>query len=102
VVGRTEGERIVYRGHDEAREFWDEWHYVWQTKLTISSLEATGGRHLVLGRMRMTGAQSGVTVEQDAAWIVEVEGDLIRRLWSYPSHDAAREMIATLGEKTPS
>jgi len=93
LIGRTEGEQVVYRGRDELREFFDEWQTTWRTKLTIHSIEVYGNRALVLGRMRMTGNHSGATVEQDAAFISEVEDDRLRRLWSYPSHEAAREAI---------
>ena len=59
VVGQAEGERVVYRGRDELRAFFDEWHSVWKTHLTLESIEPVGENVvLILGRMRMTGARA--------------------------------------------
>ena len=41
----------------------------------------------------MTGTQSGVSVEQRVAFIGEAEDGLLRRLWSYPSEEAARDAL---------
>lgn len=90
VVGPAGGERVVYRGREELRKFFDEWHSTWKTHLTIESVEQVGDRVLVLGLMRMTGVQSGATAEQEVGWLVEVEGDRFRRLQSYPTQEAAR------------
>ena len=93
VVGRAEGEPVVYRGRDEIRQFFDEWHSLWRSELTVLGTEEVGDQVLVTGRMRMTGAQSGVSVEQAVAFIGEAEDDLLRRLWSYPSEEAARDAL---------
>lgn len=97
VIGRTEGEHVVYRGHDELRRFFDEWHSVWHAELALGAVERIGERILILGRMRLTGPHSGATVEQEAGWVGETEDGLLRRLWSYPSHESARKAIAQLG-----
>ncbi len=93
VVSRAEGEPVVYRGRDEMRRFFDEWHSVWRSELTVLGNEEFGDRILVTGRMRMTGGQSGVSVEQRVAFIGEAEDGLLRRLWSYPSEEAARAAL---------
>ena len=93
VVARAEGEPVVYRGRDEIRQFFDEWHSLWQSELTVLGTEDVGDQILVTGRMRMTGAQSGVSVEQRVAFIGELEDDQLRRLWSYPSEEAARAAL---------
>ena len=93
VVSRAEGEPVVYRGRDELRGFFDEWHSVWRSELTVLGSEEVGDQLLVTGRMRMTGTQSGVSVEQGVAFIAEAEDGLLRRLWSYPSEEAARDAL---------
>jgi ketosteroid isomerase-like protein len=91
VVGQAEGERVVYRGRAELREFFDEWHSVWQTHLTLESIEPAGeDAVLILGRMRMTGAQSGASAEQEVGWVGHVEDEQLRRLESFPTYEAAR------------
>jgi ketosteroid isomerase-like protein len=97
VIGRTEGERVVYRGREELRRFFDEWHSVWQTELTIGEIEEVAGWVLITGRMRMTGTQSGATVEQEVGWTAQLEDGRIRRIWSYPSHEEAREALSKGG-----
>jgi ketosteroid isomerase-like protein len=91
VVGQAEGERVVYSGREELRAFFDEWHSAWKTLLTLESIEPVRENVvLILGRMRMTGAQSGASVEQEVGWVGLVEGEQLRRLESFPSHELAR------------
>ena len=94
VIGQAEGERVVY-GRDRLREFFDEWHTTWKTHLTLESIEPAGDdRVLILGKMRMTGAQSGASVEQEVGWLGYVENEQLRRLESFPTHEAARAAAA--------
>jgi ketosteroid isomerase-like protein len=91
VVGQAEGERVVYRGREELRAFFEEWHSVWRAHLTLESIEEFGeDMVLILGRMRMTGAQSGASAEQEVGWVGHVEDEQLRRLESFPTHEAAR------------
>ena len=90
VIGQAEGERVVY-GRDRLREFFDEWHTAWKTHLTLESIDPVGeDAILILGRMRMTGAQSGASVEQEVGWVGYGEDGQLRRLESFPTHEAAR------------
>jgi hypothetical protein len=94
VVGPAEGEPIAYHGRDELLQFFEEWHSQWRMEISISAIEDLGGqRALILGRARMTGVQSGASFEQEVAWIGHGEDGLMRRLYSYPSHRAAREAV---------
>ena len=61
LVGRAEGEQVVFRGREELRQFFDEWHSQWQMQLTIDELEQVGSWLLLIGRARLTGVQSGAT-----------------------------------------
>ena len=91
VVGQAEGERVVYRGREELRGFFDEWHSVWQAHLTLESVERAGeDAVLILGRMRMTGAKSGASAEQEVGWVGHGQDGLLHRLESFPTHEAAR------------
>ena len=95
VIGPAEGERVVYRGRDELRRFFDEWHSTWKTELTILEIEEVEGRVLISGRMQMTGTQSGATVEQEVAWIGDLDAEgRLQRLRSYPTPEIAREAIS--------
>ena len=91
VVQRAEGEPVVYRGRDELRKFFDEWHSQWRMEISVSEVDEVGEWTLVLGRARLTGVQSGATFEQDVGWIGQgdEEGRLLR-MYSYPSHAEAR------------
>ena len=91
VVGPASGERVVYRGPDELRGFFDEWHSEWRMEITVTELEEVGDWFVILGHARLTGVQSGAAFEQDVGWIAQLEDDLLRRLYSFPSHEEARE-----------
>ena len=95
VIGRPEGERVVYRGRDELRQFFEEWHSTWKTELTILEIEEVADRALITGRMQMTGTQSGAAVEQEVAWIAETDDEgRLQRLRSYPTPESAREVLS--------
>ena len=95
VLGPIEGEPVVYRGRDELRRFFDEWHSAWKTDLTILEIEEVAGRVFIGGRMRMTGIQSGVTVEQEVAWVGDLDDEgRMARLQSYPTPETAREVLS--------
>jgi ketosteroid isomerase-like protein len=91
VVGQAEGKRVVYSGRKELRAFFDEWHSVWKTHLTLDLVEPAGENAvLILGRMRMTGSQSGASAEQEVGWVGYVEDGQLRRMESFPTQEAAR------------
>ena len=93
IVGPAGGERVVYRGHDELRRFFEEWHSQWRMEFTVGEIEPAGDWILILGRARLTGVQSGATVEQDVGLIAQYEDGLLRRFRSCPSHQAARDAV---------
>jgi len=83
-------EGSVYRGHeglrrwvDEMAEDWDDFHI---DPREVRGLE--GGRVLVLGRFQARG-KSGVTMDQPAAWICELEAGKVTRIRFYADADAA-------------
>ncbi len=97
VVGPAEGEPIVYRGREELQRFFEEWHSAWGMKISADEFEQVGDRTLILGRVRFTGVQSGATAEQETGWVMEAEDGRVRRLASYPTHEAARAAVEAAG-----
>jgi ketosteroid isomerase-like protein len=95
IVGPAEGEPIVYRSRDELRRFFDEWHSAWRMKLTMDRTEQLGDWMLVLGRAQFTGVQSGASAEQEVGFIAQSEDGRVRRIWSYPTHEAAQAAAET-------
>jgi ketosteroid isomerase-like protein len=89
VIGPAHGGTDVYRSRDRLRRMFDEWHSLWKMEFTANEIEEIGDWIVVLGQARMTGVQSGATVEQKIAWIMQFEGDLVRRMRSFPSHEEA-------------
>src|SRR5687768_739234 len=90
VVGPAEGEPIVYRGREELLRFFTEWHSAWGMKISAEEFEQVGEWTLVLGRVQFRGVQSGATAEQETGWIMQAEDGRVRRIASYPTHEAAR------------
>jgi ketosteroid isomerase-like protein len=97
VVSRAEGEPVIYRGRDELFRFFDEWHSQWRMEIAVGEIEEIGEWFVVLGRAKLTGVQSGAAFEQDVGWIGQADGEArLLRLYSYPSHEAAREAAAAM------
>jgi len=95
VVSRAEGEPVVYRGRDELFRFFDEWHSQWQMEIAVLEVEEIGEWFVVLGRAKLTGVQSGAAFEQDVGFIGQADEEVrLLRLYSYPSHEAARAAAA--------
>ena len=90
LVGRAEGVQAVFRGHEELRRFFDEWHTQWHMEFTVDEVELVGDCSLITGTARLTGVQSGVTVEQEVGLVGQYEDNLLRRIRSFPSQEQAR------------
>jgi ketosteroid isomerase-like protein len=84
-----------YRGHEGYREWvrtMEESFETWELHP-----ETYGEREdavLVLGRMYLRGRASGVELDQETGWIVDVRGNIMVRLRSFLSHAEAREVFA--------
>ena len=80
-----------YRGHEG---YWDwvrtmeESFETWE--LYPDTFEERDDAVLVLGRMRLRGRASGVELDQETGWIVDVRDGMMLRLRSFLSHDEAR------------
>jgi uncharacterized protein len=93
VPARAVLEGSVYRGHDGLRrwladmgEDWDEFRI---DSYEVSDLE--GARVLVVGRFHARGRSSGVTLDQPAAWICEMDTGKVARIRFYADADSAIE-----------
>ena len=83
IVRRVEGEETVYRGADEMRRYWDEWHSVWDMTIELSETRDLGDTVLAFAQLRTRGRASGIDVGQPVAFVFEFEGALARRVRAY-------------------
>ena len=86
--------REPYRGHDGYREWvrtMEEAFETWQ--LRPEAFVDGDDRVLVLGTMQLRGRASGVELDQETGWIVNVRDGLMFRLRSFLSHDEARAVF---------
>jgi ketosteroid isomerase-like protein len=90
LVGRAEGRQAIFRGRDQLRQFFEEWHSQWKMEITVDKLEQVGAWLLMTGTAQLTGVQSGATVNQDIGLIAQYEDGKLRRLRSFPSPELAR------------
>jgi ketosteroid isomerase-like protein len=93
VIGKMEGDETVYRGHDELRRFWEEWHSVWDLTIEVSEYRELGDTLLILGRMRARGKASGIHLDVPVAYVGESEEGLIRKLRAYLDPKQALEAV---------
>ena len=92
VLRQVEGsEAASYRGHEELRRFWDEWHELWDLTIEPSDIRDLGEAVLVLARMHTRGNVSGVDLDREVGYVIEVDDGLIRKARAYLSAEAALE-----------
>jgi ketosteroid isomerase-like protein len=83
---------VPFRGHEGYRRWiatMEESFEVWE--LCPQSFEARGDTVLVLGSMCVRGRGSGLELDQETGWLVDVKSGNLHRLRSYLSHAEARE-----------
>ena len=83
VARRVEGAQTVWRGREEIRRFWDEWHSLWDLSIEISDFRDLGDTVVALGGMQIRGKGSGVDLAQAVGYVVEFDGGLIRKMSAY-------------------
>ena len=82
----------AFHGHDGFREWhatMEESFEVWQAD--IDSYREIGDRVLALGRMHLRGRGSGVELDQETGWLVEIHGGKMTRFQAFLSHQEALE-----------
>jgi ketosteroid isomerase-like protein len=83
---------VPFRGHDGFRRWvatMEESFDVWE--LHCQSFEEYGDAVLALGMLCVRGRGSGLHLDQEMGWIVDLKDGKLRRLRSYQSHAEARD-----------
>ena len=93
VAQQLEGKELVYRGLDEFRRYWDEWHAIWTVRIDVLEITDLGETVFVLGCTRARGDASGLTLTQPIAYVYEFEDGMARRVRSYIDPDRARAAV---------
>ncbi len=91
---RAQLEGVAYRGHNGIRQFLNDFEEDW-TGLRIDPLrfDERRDRVVVIARAKATGRASGVDVEFDAGFLLELRDGLVMRLTSYDDPAAALEAM---------
>jgi ketosteroid isomerase-like protein len=92
IVQRVEGQ--VYRGHEEMRRYWDDWHAIWDVDIDVTDFLDLGDTVVVLACLKTRGVSSGIEVERPAAYVFEFEDGMARRARAYLDQRAA---LASVG-----
>jgi ketosteroid isomerase-like protein len=90
IVGGPEG--VVYRGLSGNSDFWADIDAAWaEFRIEPEEFRDLGGRVLVLGRAFARGRESGVAIDEPAAWIAELRQGKIVGFRSFSNQRAALE-----------
>jgi ketosteroid isomerase-like protein len=89
----VEGTQTVWRGRDEVRRFWDEWHALWDLSIQISEFRNVGDTIVALGQMQIRGKASGIDLDQSVAYVVEFDSGLIRKMSAYLDEAEALQAV---------
>jgi ketosteroid isomerase-like protein len=93
ILKRVEGPETAVRGTAELRDFWMEWHSVWNLTIDVSDIRDLGETVVVLGRIRTRGKASGIDLAGPVAYVFEFEGGLARRVRAYLDQRRALEAV---------
>jgi ketosteroid isomerase-like protein len=93
MATRFEGGERVFRGADGLREYWDEWHSLWDVTIDVVEIRDLGQSILVIAQVRTRGVASGVNLEGDVAYVYDFDGDVATRCRSYLDLQAALEAV---------
>jgi ketosteroid isomerase-like protein len=91
VAQAIEGAQRVYRGREEMRRYWDEWHSLWEVTIEVSEFRERGDTVVAVARVRARGSASGVKLDRPIAYVFEFEDGLARRARSYFDTERALE-----------
>jgi ketosteroid isomerase-like protein len=90
LVGGLEG--TVYRGLPGNEQFWTDIDATWvEFRIEPDEFRDLGGRVLILGRAFARGRESGVALDQPAAWLAEVHDGKILRFRSFSDQQEGLE-----------
>ena len=91
VAQAIEGSQKVYRGREEMRRYWDEFHAVWAFTIEVSEIRELGDTVVALASVRARGKASGINFDRPIAYVFEFEGGFARRARSYFDIERALE-----------
>lgn len=91
ITRQAEGDQRGWRGPAGMRQFWDEWHSLWDLSIEISEIRDLGDTVVALGSMQTSGKASGVELESPGARVFEFDEGLIRRVRAYLNPSEALE-----------
>jgi ketosteroid isomerase-like protein len=96
IVGGPEG--VVYRGLRGNSEFWADIDAAWaEFHIEPEEFRDLGERVLVLGRAFARGRESGVALDEPAAWIAELHETKIVGFRSFSSQREALDVAGLRG-----
>jgi ketosteroid isomerase-like protein len=78
-----EGDVRAFRGLQGMRQYWDEWHALWDLRVEVSETRDLGETVLVVAGMTVRGAGSGIKIESPLAYVIELENGLLRKVRTY-------------------
>jgi ketosteroid isomerase-like protein len=93
ITWQAEGDMTAFRGPTEMRQFWDEWHSLWDLRVDISEIRDLGDTVVALGGMTMRGRASGVPVDSPVAYVFEFEDGLFRTVRAYLNPSEALKAV---------
>jgi len=93
VVTRLEGAAAVFRGRAAMREYWDDWHSVWDVTIDVSEIRDLGDTVVALAQVRTRGEASGIDIERPVAYVFEFDDGLARKARAYLDPQKALEAV---------
>jgi ketosteroid isomerase-like protein len=94
IAELVEGRAAVYRGHEGMRQFWHDWHDVWDFHFDDLDFRDLGETLVVLAQISATGRASGAQLKTPLAMVATFSDGLLIRLESYLDHE---EALAAVG-----
>lgn len=83
IAQSLEGEERVYRGLDEMRAYWDDWHATWDVRIDITRTYDAVDTVVAIADVRTHGEASGIDLRRPVGYVFEFEDGRARRVRSY-------------------
>ena len=88
-----EGDVRAFRGLQGMRQYWDEWHSLWDLRVEVSETRDLGDIVLVVAGMTVRGKGSGVKIESPLAYVIELDNGLVRKVQTYLNVNEALKAV---------
>ncbi len=79
IAELVEGRAAVYRGHEGMRQFWHDWHDVWDFHFDDLDFRDLGETLVVLAQISATGRASGAQLKTPLAMVATFSDGLLIR-----------------------